>query len=464
MIGCSLGQIAEIVDGSLVGGDPSTLVTAPSAVDSRSVAPGGLFFALTGEHVDGHDFAAAAAERGAVAVVGSRATASATVVVADPVAALGALSRYVVSQLRGLTVFAMTGSQGKTGTKDYLSAILSTVGRTVATSGNYNNEIGVPLTVLRADPTTQFLIVEMGARARGDIEYLCRLARPHIGAVLNVGTAHLGEFGSQDAIAVAKGELVEGLPSDGVAVLNADDPRVLAMRSRTSARVVTFGAAGDVSARSVSFDEFDRPSFELGSAGAWSHVALAGIGRHQITNACAAAAMAVAAGQDVATIAAALSDARSTSRWRMELSERADGLVVINDAYNANPDSMRAAIDTLAEIGERSGRRTVAVLGEMLELGESSDALHADLGRYVAESGVDLVVTVGDAARTILSGAASTPHWPGLGFAAAGRDQAIKWVRQNVSATDVVIVKASRGAALEHVVAALLADSEREHQ
>ena len=456
MIDLSLGDLAEIMHADLVGGRADSRVTAPVAIDSRAVVPGGLFVAVSGAQADGHDYAQDAARHGAMAVLGTRATVLPTLVVADPVLALGALARRVVESLPQLTVLALTGSQGKTGTKDYLAEILSTVGDTIATAGNYNNELGVPLTLLRAEPSTRFLVVEMGARARGDIAYLSSLARPRIVGVLNVGVAHLGEFGTQDEIAATKGELVEGLPADAVAVLNADDPLTMAMVARTKARVLTFGRSGEVSSRSVKSDEFGRPSFEIGYAGRWEHVRLSGLGAHQVANACAATGLALSAGVDLATCARALTACRLPSRWRMELTERADGLVVINDAYNANPASMAAAIDTLAGIGSRTGRRNVAILGEMRELGSDSVALHRQVGRHVAAAGIDVLVTVGGEGAEIWAGAHEDRATSVAGYPAPGRDEAIDWVRHNVSADDVVLVKASRGVALEHVATALL--------
>lgn len=471
MISLTLGEIAAVLGGSITPEYAEVQVDGPVAVDSREMQRGGLFVALAGDHVDGHDYAAAALGAGAVAVLGTRETPLPTVIVADAQAALAQLAQYVVSCLPDVRVLAMTGSQGKTGTKDYLAHILGRVGSTVATAGNFNNEVGVPLTLLRADEATRFLVVEMGARAQGDISYLCSLARPEFGAVLNVGTAHLGEFGSRAAIAEAKGELVEALPRQGVAVLNADDPLSAAMASRTSATVLTFGSSGDVGARHVVSDDFGRMSFDLEFQDESVPVSLHGIGGHQVANACAAAGLALAVGVDLATIATALSEARLSSRWRMELSQRADGLVVINDAYNANPASMAAAVSTLGEIGRRTGRRTVAVLGEMRELGDEAAALHAEIGAAVASEGISVLVAIGEVASAIVTGAQAHSQWQGLGVAVVGRDEAIEWVRHNVSADDVVVVKASRGAALEFVVAALLGEgdvpndrAERDHQ
>jgi UDP-N-acetylmuramoyl-tripeptide--D-alanyl-D-alanine ligase len=460
MIAMTLAEIAAVVGGE-VAGDPSTEVSGAAFVDTRQPVAGGLFVAVVGERVDGHDFAAAATSAGAAAVLGSRPTDTPTVVVDDPVTALAVLARHVLDAISP-TVLAMTGSQGKTGTKDYLGQVLAGAGTTVATLGNFNNELGVPLTVLRCTEETDYLVVEMGARGIGHIAELCRIAPPDVAAVLNVGTAHLGEFGSREAIALAKGEIVEALAPDGTAVLNADDPLTMPMTDRTKAGTLTFGADGagvDVAWRAVVLDDLGRPSYELGHAGEWHPVRLSQPGQHQVANATAAAAMALAAGVGLGHIAAALTAAVATSRWRMELHERADGLVVINDAYNANPASMAAALDALAAIGERRNARTVAVLGEMLELGATHDEAHTEVGRYAAGRGIDVVVAVGERAGGIATGASDTPGWPGTAVATAGRDETIAWVRENVAAADVVLVKASRGAALEDVAAGLVDDA-----
>ncbi len=449
MIPMTLAEIAAAVDGT-VHGDRELTVTGPAYLDSREPVDGGLFVAIAGERVDGHDFA-----DGAYAVLGSRPTAAPTVVVADPVEALGRLARHVLDRLDP-TLLALTGSQGKTGTKDYLAAVLSGVGPTVATAGNGNNELGVPITVLRADRDTAYLVVEMGARGIGHVRYLCDIAPPRIAAVINVGTAHIGEFGSREAIATAKGEIVEALPADGTAVLNADDELTAAMAHRTAARPLTFGVHGDIAWRHVELDELGRPSFELGHQGQWLPVSLTQTGRHQVANAAAAAAMALAAGVPFTAVVASLASATPASRWRMELHERSDGLLVVNDAYNANPASMVAALEALVEIGARRGRRTVAVLGEMKELGEDAEASHREVGAAAARLGIDVLVVVGEAARGILEEAQERAGWEGTAVPSAGRDQALEWVRKNVAAEDVVLVKASRGVALEVLADALL--------
>ncbi|RYP83343.1 UDP-N-acetylmuramoyl-tripeptide--D-alanyl-D-alanine ligase [Nocardioides guangzhouensis] len=457
MIRMTLAEIAEVVGGAAHG---DATVTGPAFFDSRAVEPGGLFLAVEGERVDGHDYAVGAVAAGAAAVLGSRPTDVPTVVVDDPVAALGLLARHVRDRLSDLTVLALTGSQGKTGTKDYLAQVLGTAGETVATTGNLNNEIGVPVTVLRAGPTTRYLVVEMGARGVGHIAYLCGIARPTVAGVLNVGTAHLGEFGSREAIARAKGEILEELPADGVAVLNADDDLVAPMAGRTAARALTFGraAGSDVTWHDATYDDLGRPTATFGHAGHEAEVALRQAGEHQLANAGAAAAFAVAAGLGLDDVAGALREAVSLSRWRMEITDLPDGVVVVNDAYNANPASMGAAVDTLARIGERrrtTGGRTIAVLGEMKELGDTHDEAHREVGEVVARAGIDRLLVVGEPAAAMAAGAASVTDWPGTAIRVAGRDEALAWLRENIAAGDVVLVKASRGAALELVVQGL---------
>ncbi len=470
MIALRLDEVAAVVGGTLADAASADVVVDGAAyVDSRFPVPGGLFVAVVGERTDGHDHAA-----GQHAVLGSRATSAPTVVVADPVAALGLLARHVVDRL-DVTVLALTGSQGKTGTKDYLARVLADHGETVATTANNNNELGVPLTVLRAGPSTRYLVLEMGARGIGHIAYLCRLAPPQVAAVLNVGTAHVGEFGSTAAIARAKGEILEALPVDGTAVLNVADPVVAAMAPRTRAAVTTVGPAGpagpagaadpggpgaDVGWRDVVLDGLGRPRFTLVVGSSAEEVRLRQVGAHQVVNASIAAAMAVAVGVPPGAVAASLSASEAASRQRMELTERADGLVVLDDSYNANPASMLAALDALATIGSRSGRRTIAVLGEMLELGAEAGAAHREVGRAAAERGVDVLVVVGAGAAGLGVGAGEVPGWTGEVHHTAGRDEAAAWVGNNAGARDAVLVKASRGAALEKVAEMLLQGGE----
>ncbi len=465
MIELSLGEVAEIVHGRLAGGaDPGTLVTGGVEFDSRRVGPGGLFLAVAGDQVDGHDFAAAAIAAGAVAVIATRPVDGPSIEVGDPLTALADLAREVLRRLPDLLVIGITGSSGKTSTKDLLAQVLAEAGATVAAPGSFNNELGHPYTVLRADRSTRFLITEVSARGIGHIRYLTQIAPPRIGVVLNVGSAHLGEFGSQAAIAVAKGELVEALPPavrGGVAVLNGDDPLVRAMAARTEARVVLVGRAADcdVRAADVHVDEAGRASFRLESAAGTAQVALAVRGEHQVGNALAVAAVAIECGLDLPTIAAALARAQALSPWRMQVNERADGVTVINDAYNANPESMRAALDALHAMAQTpvagSARRTWAVLGPMAELGPGAAGAHLALGRSVAELGIGRLVTVGEAARPIADGTVLE------GWDADRADRvpdiatALQLLERELAPGDVVLVKASRSAGLERIGLAL---------
>lgn len=353
MIALSLAEIS-----SIVGGQPADIpdldaqVTGPVVIDSRLASPGSLFAAFAGERADGHDYAATAVETGAVAVLATRPVGVPALVVDDVERALGALARAVVERL-GTTVVALTGSAGKTSTKDLVAQLLTRVAPTVWTPGSLNNEIGLPLTALRAEADTRHLVLEMGARGVGHIRYLTGLTPPRIGVVLNVGSAHIGEFGGREQIAQAKGELVEALPEDGVAILNADDRFVRDMASRTKARVVTFGEApeADIRAENVRLTENGRPAFTLHTPSGCGDVTMRLYGEHHVSNALAAAAVASELGMPVDEIAQALSEAESLSRWRMEVTERPDGVTIVNDAYNANPESMRAALRALVAMG-----------------------------------------------------------------------------------------------------------------
>jgi UDP-N-acetylmuramoyl-tripeptide--D-alanyl-D-alanine ligase len=348
----------------------------------------------------------------------------------------------VVRALPATTVVGVTGSSGKTSTKDLLAAVLAPLGPTVAPPGSFNNELGLPWTVLRSGPGTRHLVLEFSARGAGHIARLAAVARPRIGVVLNVGRAHVGEFGSVAAIAQAKGELVEALPADGVAVLNADDPLVSPMAARTPARVVTFGRGGaQVRADDVRLDG-GRPRFTLGTPAGRAPVALRLVGEHHVGNSLAAAAVALELGATPEGVAATLSGAQPASRWRMEVTDRADGLTVVNDAYNSNPESMRAALTALAALGE-GNRRTWAVLGRMAEQGDGTVAAHAEVAALARELGIDRLVAVG------------TADYPGA-RRTADVDEAVDLLRAEAGPGDVVLVKASRAAGLERVAEGLL--------
>ncbi|MER5351362.1 UDP-N-acetylmuramoyl-tripeptide--D-alanyl-D-alanine ligase [Kitasatospora sp. NPDC002551] len=466
MIALTLAEVAAAVGGTLAGADPDALVTAPVEVDSRKVRPGGLFAAFVGEHVDGHDYAVTAVEAGAVAVLASRPVGVPAVLVDSVVDALGKLARTVVGR-SDATVVALTGSAGKTSAKDLIAQLLQPLGETVFPAGSLNNEIGHPTTALRVEATTRHLVMEMGARHKGDIEYLTSITPPRIGLVLNVGTAHVGEFGSQEAIAEAKGELVEALPADGAAILNADDRLVRAMAARTKARVVYFGESpeADVRAQDVRLDSTGRPSFTLSTPAGSAPVQLRLYGEHHVSNALAAAAVAMELGMTVDDTAEALSQAGALSRWRMEVVDRADGVTVVNDAYNANPDSMRAALRALVSMGGRGPerRRTWAVLGEMRELGEDSLAEHDAIGRLAVRLDVTKLVAVGGREAACMElGARNEGSWGEESVLVSDADAAVELLRSQLRPGDVVLVKASRSVRLEKVAEALLADGAAE--
>lgn len=420
------------------------------------MAPGSLFAAFAGEHVDGHDYARVAYEAGAVAVLAARPVGVPAIVVDDVQGALGALAREVVRRL-GTDVVALTGSSGKTSTKDLIAQVLQRHAPTVYTPGSLNNEIGLPLTALTATAETRHLVLEMGARGIGHIRYLTGLTPPRIGLVLNVGTAHIGEFGGREQIAEAKGELVEGLPQDGCAVLNADDPLVRAMAPRTKARVLLFGEAedADVRAENVRLTDAGQPSFRLHTPSGCSDVTLRLYGEHHVSNALAAAAVAHELGMSADEIARALSEAGTLSRWRMEVTERPDGVTVVNDAYNANPESMRAALRALAAMGK--GRRTWAVLGPMAELGDESLAEHDAVGRLAVRLNVSKLVAVGDREASWLQlGAYNEGSWGEESVHVSDAQAAVDLLRSELRPGDVVLVKASRSIGLERVALALL--------
>lgn len=460
MIAMTLAEVANLTGGRVHDAGPERLVTAPATVDSRRATPGSLFVALPGEHVDGANFAAAAIAGGAVAVLVDRPLGFPAVVVPDVVAALGRLARGVLDRLPDVQVVGVTGSAGKTSTKDLLAALLSELGPTVAPAGSENNEIGLPLTVLRADRDTRCLVLEYSARGIGHIATLCAVARPRIGVVLNVGTAHVGVFGSRANIAQAKGELVEALPADGLAVLNADDPLVLAMADRTAARVLTVATGGraDVAGRQVRLNASGQPAFDLVTAAGTAPVQLALYGEHHVPNALAAAAVALESGLSLAAAVAALQAAHPASRWRMEVREAPGGVTVVNDAYNANPESMRAALRALVAIARpegRSQRRSWAVLGVMAELGEAGPGAHRGIGSLAGQLHIDRVLAVGFEARGIAVAAADA----GASAAAVPDiDAAVELLRAELRPGDVVLTKASRSAGLERVAAALLAE------
>ena len=506
MIPLTIARIAEIVGGKLDNvSDPQAVVPGPVEFDSRKIVAGGLFLALPGAKVDGHDFAEKAHEAGAVVTLAARpvgtpaiivpsdaasatasdaasATASAYVYAHDSdgsvralLTALAKLARAVVTEListKALSVVGVTGSAGKTSTKDMLAALLSTAGPTIAPPGSFNNEIGHPYTALRCGSDTEFLVAELSARGLGHIAQLAEIAPPRIGLVLNVGSAHLGEFGSKDTIAQAKGELIEAVPpaaDGGVAVLNADDPAVAAMATRTRGKVVTFSACGDTAAdyfaSDVVLDDLARARFQLHSRQAGPvEINLQVVGAHQVSNAVAAAAVAAEAGVAIEQIAVCLNDYLAVSAHRMDVRERADNVTIINDAYNANPESMRAGLAALSSAATQPAQ-AIAVLGEMSELGDDASAVHRELGMQLAEFAVDTLVAVGktDNIAALVEGALEagidTRHVADVN----GATRTVEEILRSAQHRDVVLVKASNAWSLWRV-AEQLASKEQEYK
>ncbi len=461
MIPLSIAQITEITGGLADHvPDPAAVVTGPVVIDSRQVSAGALFAALPGEHADGHDFAIDAMAAGAAVVLASRPTGVPAVIVGDVPGALARLARAVVDRLPGLTIAGITGSVGKTTTKDLAAQLVGALGPAVWPRASFNNEIGHPLTVLGVQPGTRYLLTELSARGPGHIAALCAVAPPRLGVVLRVGNAHAGEFGGIEQVAAAKAELVQALPADGAALLNADDPLVAAMAGRTAARVVTFGmsAGSDVRATRIRLDHLCRPAFRLTMPAGSADVRLRLNGEHNVVNALAAAALAGELGMPVEVIADALCTAVAQSRWRMEVTERGDGVIVVNDAYNASPEAMAAALRATAVIA--AGRRAFAVLGRMAELGPRSAEFHEQAGVIAARTGLAGIIAVGDEAAPILAGAKSEPGSSPELLAVPDIPAALAAITERLRPGDVVLVKASRAAGLQEIALALLAGQE----
>jgi len=458
MIALTLAEIAAAVTGvlHLADGGPvgESVVGGPVQTDSRLVEPGAIFVAKPGEVTDGHLFAPVALERGAaLLIVDHRLDLPvAQIVVPDVVDALGALAAAVVARVRALgrlKVVAVTGSNGKTTTKNLLRAILERVGPTVAARGSFNNQVGAPMTMLDVTEDTEFLVVEMGASGIGAVARLVRLVRPDVGVVLTVGLAHAGGFGGIEGTVRAKSEMVTDLLATDVAVLNADDPRVAGMAALTPARVVRFGLDGVAPVRASDVRASRTgTTFTLHLASGESRpVAFRVLGEHHVTNALAAAAAAEVLGASIDDVVTALESVRRAERWRMEVLGGRDGVTVINDAYNASPDSMAAALKTLAQIRE-PGQRTIAVLGEMAELGDLSGEEHDRLGLLAVRLNISQLVVVGPAARRMHISTIQQGAWDGESAYVDTPDEAFELLRSSVKPGDTVLVKSSNSAGL----------------
>ena len=444
MISLKASEIAQIIGGQLHGSD--VVITAPPVFDSTQATAGSIFLALKGEKADGHQYISSAFAQGAVLAIVTSASPERCVVVEDVVLALNKLATYVRDQLKDLQVIALTGSQGKTTTKDLLRHILESVGTTVAPQGNFNNELGMPITLLQCDEKTKFCILEMGARHLGDIARLCEMAKPNIGMVLRVGTAHIGEFGSAEAVAKTKSEMISSLQPDAIAILGQYDEFTPAMKSLHSGRVIFFGESttADIRATDIEIRE-GRPHFDLVTPAGRAAVGLRIVGIHQVANALAAAAAATSVGASIDQIAVALSTAELQSKWRMEIHEIGN-IVLINDAYNSSPESAQAALRTLVLFAQERGGQSWAFLGKMHELGASSITSHADIGTLASELGIDHLICVASPEYSANLGANSET----VVHLFETKEAALQLVEEMVQG-DVVLVKASRAEKFEEL-------------
>ena len=471
MFELTLAELEHITEGNLVSSNPDLsnpdlsnpdLTVKGFFVDSRNIIPGGVFVAIKGARVDGHQFLQDVhAGGGALSIIESSFTGDIPqgmphLVVPDSVVALGQIAHWVRVNKLQAKVIAITGSSGKTTTKDFIAGILTQCGPTVWAQGSFNTEVGLPLTLLSADESTKYLVLEMGMRGLGHIESLARMAVPDIGVVTNVGSAHIELLKTQENIAFAKGELIRSLGSGAWAVLNEDDPYVRAMSQATDAQVVRYGesSAADYQAVNVELSPEALCSFTLQFGGASHSVSIKIPGEHQVGNALAAIAAVNCAGISVADAAQLIGNITQISKWRMEVTTTSRGFTVINDSYNANPESMRAALKTLVSMSQ--GRRSIAVLGPMLELGDRSVEEHDSLGRLAVRLDVSLLVCVGDPMKITHLGASQEGSWGDEAHWVPDVDSAIEFLSQVIEVNDVILVKASRSVGLDRVADALI--------
>lgn len=465
MLALTVLEIAQIVGAELFGAD-QTVITGNVETDSRKVIPGSLFVAKPGEITDGHLFIDSAIANGAVAVLVEHRVQQdiPQLVVSDVVIALGLLAKYVVAEVKAkgsLQVIGVTGSNGKTTTKNMLREILSRSGTTVAPEESFNNEVGAPYSMLKINEDTKYLVVELGAGGPGSIRYLAQMCQPDIGIELKVGLAHAGEFGGIESTENIKAELVEELSAESIALLNTDDSRVSNMRSRTKAQVMTFGTNSDSMYRATDISvSITGTAFTFHSP---NHdplkMQLQILGEHHVYNALAAMATADLLGTELSLAVKALEEMALAERWRMQLSHRADGLTLINDAYNASPDSMKAAVQTLAELGRQTGKKTVAVIGEMAELGEYSVAEHDAIGRLVVRLNLGQLVVIGAGAKMVHMGASLEGSWDGESKYFEQISEAEAYLREMLTGEEIVLVKSSKSANLRYLGDALLEEN-----
>jgi UDP-N-acetylmuramoyl-tripeptide--D-alanyl-D-alanine ligase len=440
MITLTAGEIALLVGGEVFC-DKDLLVSKAPVFDSRQATPGCFFLALKGENADGHEFAADAYRNGSMFSLTSERIDGPCIVVSDVLEALSILAAFVRKRLDKLIVIGITGSQGKTSTKDLLTHMLGAVGPTVAPAGSFNNDLGLPITLLQCDDRTRFCILEMGARHMGDIARLCEIAKPNIGVVLTVGTAHIGEFGSQEVIAKTKSELIQSLDKEGIAILGTYDEFTPKMASLHQGQVILFGEKADIQVRAADVEMREgRPHFDLVTPAGRDAVGMRAVGAHQVSNALAVAAVGTALSLPLELIASSLSTGEISSKWRMELHESAD-LLIINDAYNANPESMGAALRALALFAQERGGSAWAFVGKMNELGQTQAPQSAAIGALAVELGIDHLVEIDAPEYGEPVGAMVVHQRPTI-------ESALDLV-EYLAPGDVVLVKASRSQGFE---------------
>lgn len=451
----SIAELGQAVTAKIEYVDAATEFATGVATDSRKVKPGDLFVAIKGENHDGHDFVDDAFENGAVAAMVSIPIEDLSLLVEDTLQGFGKLAKYHRHNISA-KVIGITGSSGKTSTKDLLAATLKQFGNTIAPAGSFNNEVGLPSTILDADNSTEFLVLEMGMRGLGHIDYLCEIAAPDIAAVLNVGSAHMELLGSREAIAKAKGEILGRLSAKGTAVLFADDPLVLNLAKDLSAKLLTFGQStnADVKISNLVLDNNAKPTFDISYAGQTKSISLNVIGEHQAFNAAAVVAICLALKLDFEKVCQAVATSQPVSKWRMEVTELPNGITLVNDAYNANPESMRAGLKALkAMAGER---RTWAVLGQMRELGADSDEAHDEIGRLCVRLDINRLIAVGSGAKLIQMGASLEGSWGDESIYVDSIEKALELLKSELKTGDIVYLKASRAIGLESVASALV--------
>jgi len=466
MIPLTLEEISAAINAATLNLDSNLKVTGKVVIDSRKVSQGDLFVAINGEKVDGHDFCHEAIKKGAIAVVSSKelvgiptllvkeGNAASKNVDQPTVIALGKLASYLLMKLPNIFKIAVTGSSGKTTTKDLLCDLGNLIGPTVAPVGSYNNEIGLPQTILECDEKTKVLILEMGAREVGNIKKLCQIAKPDTSILLNIGSAHIEIFGSRELILKTKSEIIECLNAEDVAVLNHEDETF--SKQKTKAKVVSFGLSGaDVSAKNIVLNEKVQASYELEFEGKASQVNLKLVGAHQVSNSLAAAAVFLKKGLDIDLVAKTLSNSVAKSKWRMQVEVNSKNVTVINDSYNANPESMKAAIRTLKQAG--ADKKTFIIVGEMLELGSDSKQMHEEVADLIQKLDVKKTLVVGNGAKIVSDYLFNNAYKGRLEFC-MDIDSAISKTKEMVEINDVVLVKASRAIGLERVANALMND------